>query len=100
MKNAYAVIFSSERNDNDLSGYEETAYHMVELAKTQKGFLDIESVRDNNGIGITISYWETLEDIQNWKKNEEHLVAQQRGKSDWYKSFKVKICKIEREYEF
>lgn len=98
MKNAYAVIFSSERNDKDHSGYEKMASRMVELAKNQKGFLGIESARDSSGIGITISYWETLEDIQNWKINDEHLIAQQRGKSDWYKSFKIKICKIEREY--
>jgi len=31
------------------------------LAKSQKGFLGIDSAR--NEVGITLSYWESLEDI-------------------------------------
>lgn len=52
----YAVIFTSQLNDIDLSEYNETAKKMVELAKTQKGFLGMESFRDEDRNGITISY--------------------------------------------
>lgn len=93
----YAVIFTSERTDGD-NGYAEMAEEMVKLASTQPGFLGIESVRD--GLGITVSYWESLEAIQNWKQNERHLIAQRRGKSDWYLRYKTRICKVERDYEF
>ena len=39
--------------------------YMETLAKKQKGFISMDSVRNN--IGITVSYWETIEDIKNWK---------------------------------
>jgi heme-degrading monooxygenase HmoA len=39
-------------------------------------------VRDADGVSITVSYsWESLDAIRNWKRNEEHLVAQKKGKS-------------------
>jgi heme-degrading monooxygenase HmoA len=96
----YAVIFSSVRNSGEDDGYERMAQAMSELASRQPGFLGYESVRDLSGKGITVSYWSTLEAIQQWRENSEHRVAQERGKSEWYKSFQVRIAKIERQYDF
>jgi len=96
----YAVIFTSTLNKNT-EGYQEMAEQMETLAKKQKGFLGIDSARNDseNSEGITVSYWETLDDIKNWKQQSNHLVAQQKGIKDWYSWYNVKICKIEREYE-
>lgn len=93
----YAVIFSSLRTDI-AEGYGDTAERMVELAEEQPGYLGHESVRD--GLGITISYWESLEAIRHWKQNTEHLIAQQKGRTDWYSAYKTRICKVERDYGF
>ena len=93
----YAVIFTSTRTEVE-TGYAEMATKMVELAKAQPGFIGVESAR--NEIGITVSYWESLEAIQNWKANLVHLEAQEKGKTAWYKNYKVRIAKVEREYEF
>jgi len=93
----YAVIFTSERTDFD-KGYSEMAEEMVKLASVQPGFLGVESARE--GLGITVSYWESLEAIQKWKQNERHLIAQRRGLSDWYLSYKTRVCKVERDYGF
>jgi heme-degrading monooxygenase HmoA len=92
----YAVIFSSIRYADD-KGYAETAQNMVDLAAKQPGFLGFETARQE--LGISISYWSTLEAIKAWKQNTEHRQAQARAK-DWYKSFKVRICRVEREYGF
>lgn len=93
----YAVIFSSIRTDSD-NGYSEMSDQLTELVKDQKGFLGFESARDE--IGITVSYWKDLESIRNWKENNLHKIAQQNGKNLWYKSFKVRICRVERDYGF
>lgn len=93
----YAVIFSSERTKGN-NGYSEMANKMETLAKKQNGFLGFESAREE--IGISISYWKDLESIKNWKQNMDHLEAQQKGKSTWYKSYKVRIAKVERDYGF
>ena len=93
----YAVIFTNLQT-NDTEGYSAMAETMEQLARQQSGFLDFEHAREN--IGITISYWESLEAISSWKANLEHLKAQKSGKERWYEWYKIRICKIEREYSF
>ena len=93
----YAVIFSTITEDN-LEGYFETAQKMEVLAKLQKGYLGIESAR--NEIGITVSYWQTLENIIAWKNNIDHTEARNLGREKWYKQYQLRICKVEREYGF
>lgn len=93
----YAVVFTSTQTKN-ICGYSKMADLMETLAKQQEGFLGVDSPR--NEIGITVSYWESLEAIKNWKQNSDHIMAQQKGRQDWYSWYNVRICKVEREYEF
>lgn len=91
----YAVIFTSLRTEGD-QGYCDMASRMVELAEQQPGFLGMESARDS--VGITVSYWQDLEAIKQWKANSKHQAAQSSGKELWYNDYRVRICKVEREY--
>ena len=92
----YAVIFTSVRMQGD-QGYAETAQQMLDLAATQPGFLGFETARQE--IGISVSYWTSLEAIAAWKAHVVHRQAQGRAK-DWYASFRVRVCRVEREYGF
>ena len=92
----YAVIFTSIRTEGD-NGYAETARCMVELAAEQPGFLGFETARQE--VGISVSYWSSLEAIAAWKNNLDHQQAQRRAR-DWYQTFRVRICRVEREYGF
>ncbi|SFB68186.1 Heme-degrading monooxygenase HmoA [Flagellimonas taeanensis] len=93
----YAVIFTNLRTEGD-NGYAQMALEMEELAQQQPGFLGVESARD--GMGITVSYWDSLEAIANWKANMDHIQAQRNGIKKWYSWYKTRICRVEREYEF
>jgi heme-degrading monooxygenase HmoA len=93
----YAVIFSSLRTEGD-NGYGETADRMDALAMQQPGYLGIEAARE--GLGITVSYWRSLEDIAAWKRVVDHAEAQRQGRADWYTRYRVRIAKVEREYGF
>ena len=93
----YAVIFTSTRT-GDNSGYDAMSDAMVSLAAEQPGFLGIESAHDS--LGITVSYWDSLEAIAAWKQNSAHRVAQQRGRELWYQAFKTRICRVERDYAY
>ena len=92
----YAVIFTSLRTEGD-HGYADTARRMLELAREQPGFLGFETARD--GLGISVSYWESPEAIRAWKQNAEHRLAQGRAR-DWYRGFRARVCRVEREYGF
>jgi len=77
----YAVIFTSQRTEGD-KGYTQMADKMLDLAARQPGFLGIESARED--VGITVSYWSSLDSIKKWKANIEHQTAQKLGHKKWY----------------
>jgi heme-degrading monooxygenase HmoA len=93
----FAVIFSSQRTPGD-QGYAAMADRMVELARVQPGFLGVETARDAEGFGLTVSYWRDEAAIAAWKAQAEHAVAQRLGREQWYTAFRVRVCRVEREY--
>lgn len=93
----YAVIFTSRRTSGD-NGYGAAADRMMELAATMPGFLGVESVRDGDGVGITVSYWRDESAIRHWRDNAEHTDVRRGGRTAWYEAFEVRIAKVERAY--
>ncbi|WKV95659.1 antibiotic biosynthesis monooxygenase [Pseudomonas sp. H22_DOA] len=99
MTSCFAVIFTSTRTEGG-NGYAEAAERMAELVSEQPGFLGVESVRGADGVGITVSYWESEAAILAWRQHPEHRLIQQRGRSIWYSAFHTRVCRVEREYRF
>lgn len=93
----YAVIFTSQRTPGE-AGYGEMARRMGELAAQQPGYLGVESARDGEGLGITVSYWRSLEDIKAWRAVAEHQAAREQGRAHWYRHYELRVAKVERAY--
>lgn len=91
----YAVIFTSIKNEDD-EGYAEMAEQMATLAAQQPGYLGMETAREE--LGITVSYWESIDAIKRWKQQADHQQAQRLGRERWYQSYRIRISKVEREY--
>lgn len=64
------------------------------MVSVQKGFLRAESVRDEEGFGMTISYGDSLESINEWKHNVPHIKAKGTGRKMWYSKYMIRICKV------
>ena len=92
----YAVIFTAEVNQVD-EEYSRTAKRMRELAQEKYGCTEFVSVTEGKK-EISISYWQSEEQIRQWKQDSEHLLAQQLGRSTWYNSYKVQVVEVVREY--
>ena len=93
----YAVIFTTVKSD-DQEGYAEMNARMFALAQQQKGYIGIESAKGE--IGLSVTYWETAEDIVNWRNHAAHLLAQEKGYSIWYQAFATRVCLVERDIFF
>ena len=63
-----------------------------ELAK----YLGIESVRGDDGTGITVSYWADEDAVAAWRAHPEHLETQARGRADWYEWYELRVARVER----
>ncbi|CAA6604819.1 conserved hypothetical protein [Rhodospirillaceae bacterium LM-1] len=92
----YVVVFISQRAEGD-NGYGTMAERMVESVEKFDGYLGAESVRDASGFGITVSYWQGLDDISRWKADAEHQAAQRLGREKWYEHFRLTVAKVEKD---
>jgi len=96
----YAVIFASVRTAHDDVGYAEAADRMAQLASEQPGYLGVDSVRAENGVGITVSYWSSEAAIAAWRRNAEHTITREHGRKNWYAEYELRVAKVERAYAF
>jgi heme-degrading monooxygenase HmoA len=92
------VIFLSRRTAEDDAGYAAAAETMDSLAKTQPGYLGIESTRGSDGLGITLSFWADEASALAWRDNSEHKAIRDTGRARWYESYEVIVCAAERSY--
>ena len=96
----FAVIFTAQRSLSGDDIYDITADRMVLLARRQPGFLGVESVRGDDGIGITVSYWVDRDAIANWRQQAEHLAAQALGRQEFYDWYRVRVAEVVAERTF
>ncbi|PWE34301.1 antibiotic biosynthesis monooxygenase [Maritimibacter sp. 55A14] len=94
----HAVIFTAQRREGD-RGYAEMSAEMSALAERQPGYLGMESSRDGEGFGITVSYWADEAALLNWKAVAKHLMAQRLGRTRWYSHYRIRVARVERAYE-
>lgn len=93
----YAVIFKAEIKQFD-NQYNDMAKSMRQLAQQKYGCTNFIAVTEGKQ-EIAISYWQSLDDIQKWKQDAKHLVAQKLGKTMWYQNYQVEIVEILRSYK-
>ncbi len=96
-----AVIFTSRLNAATLANpaaYNATATRMAELVALKPGYLGVESARGADGLGLTVSYWASEADALAWKRQPEHQVAQETGRSIWYEHYATRVAHVKRAY--
>ena len=47
---------------------------------------------------MLVSYWQSDAHIRAWRAVAEHLVAQRRGKDEWFDGYEIRVAKVERAY--
>lgn len=99
-RGAVAVIFVSRRNGRDSAGYDAAAAAMAAEAARQPGYLGIDSVRDGQGEGITISYWADEAAALAWRRHAGHAAIRAQGRHDWYDAYEVLVTTVIRDYRW
>ncbi|WP_410795920.1 antibiotic biosynthesis monooxygenase family protein [Parvularcula sp. LCG005] len=73
---------------------------MEKLAAEQPGYLGHVSARGADGVGITVSYWRTREDIAAFRAVKDHLRVQAAGRAGWYDWYVSESALVERVSRF
>ena len=92
----YAVIFKATIDTYDKE-YDETSKTLRQLAFDKYKCKDFCAVSEGNE-EITISYWDSLDDIKAWRTDPIHQKAQDLAKQSWYKSYTVEVVEIVKKY--
>jgi heme-degrading monooxygenase HmoA len=71
----------------------EAAVRRIDGYISHFGFRDAQTRQ-----GVTISYFETQESIDQWREVPDHLEAQALGREYFYDDYTVHIAHIERGY--
>jgi len=97
----YVVIFKAEMNkllDAAADIYMRMATELRKLSMCEYACIEFNSLREGQQ-EISISYWESLEQIKQWKQDYKHLIAQEFGRMKVYKSYQVQVVEILCEYK-
>jgi heme-degrading monooxygenase HmoA len=94
------VVFRNRLRGANPPGYESVAERMVELARQQPGFRAIKTFAAEDGERVTISEFDSIEAVNAWRANLEHLEAQRRGRAEFYAEYSLQTCELVREATF
>ena len=93
----FTVVFTSQRTDVE-QGYNEMNDSRQEDFQKLEGFLGAESLRNDEGFGVTVLYFTDMETIREWPKYQKHLRVKELGKEKWHSGCCVRIGNVEQEY--
>ena len=98
-KKLYAVIFKSKRQDANGDLYYEHNDKLDEKIKSLAGYVKHSGMRHpETRDGMTVAYFDSLEAIDKWRKDAEHMDAKKLAKSHFYENYSVEITEVIDSY--
>ena len=93
-------VFRNRLRAEGTEDYPATAERMVELVAKVPGFREVKTFEAEDGERVSIFFFDDLEAVDAWKRDAEHLVAQRRGREDFYESYELYVCEPVRTARF
>lgn len=94
------TVFRSRLKADAEPDYGEWAARMSQLASTMPGYVSHKGFVAPDGERVTIIEFESEEAQRAWSRHPDHLVAQKRGRNDFYAEYRLQVCRVERESVF
>lgn len=96
-----AVLFEAEPADGQLDNYLKFAKNLRPLLDNIDGFISIERFTSlsNDGKILSLSFWRDEHAIKQWRHVEKHKIAQDQARAHIFKSYRLRICNIVRDYD-
>ena len=100
-KKLYAVIFKSKRQDANSELYYEHNDALDAKIRSLPGYIKHSGMRHpETREGVTIAYFNSLEAIDQWRKDNEHMDAKKLAKSHFYENYSVEVTEVIDSYEW
>lgn len=86
------------REDIDAPAYQAVFEQMLKEVSMLSGFRGIEGFSGEDGSELAVAWFDSDEAIAEWKQHPDHLVAQERGRREFFKSYEITIADTDRQY--
>ena len=95
------VVFEFIVLENKEKDYFKEVEKLQKELKKTKGFISVERFVHNSKANCytSISTWIDEEAVKSWKKNSKHLISQNLGKKEIFKSYRIRVASVIRDYE-
>ena len=94
------IVFRCRPKPGIGQDYMELGMRMSELAQTMPGHISHKSFASEDGEWVTIVEFASLGELQAWREHPEHMLAQQKGREQYYSEFQIQVCEVVRESKF
>lgn len=86
------------REDADRQEYGATARHLLGIAQEMPGFVSFDTYTSRDGETLSVVVFASAEALEAWRVQPDHLVAQRRGREEFYDSYSFQVCELGREF--
>lgn len=95
-----AVIFEVEFNDGKTDDYFDLVGQLRPELEKIDGFISVERFESvaTPGRFVSISFWRDEDAVTRWREFDGHRVAQERGKAEIIKSYRIRVGEVDRDY--
>jgi heme-degrading monooxygenase HmoA len=85
------TVFRSRLRPGVEDDYAEVANEMSTLVRTIPGFIDERFYVSPDGERVTVARFRDLEGHRAWARNPQHLLAQRRGREEFYTWYDISV---------
>lgn len=94
------TVFRNRLHGPNVARYAERAEEIHALALTMPGLVDVKSFTADDGERVTIATFVDADAQRAWREHDEHRVAQQEGRAEFYDEYAIQVCETLRAREF
>jgi heme-degrading monooxygenase HmoA len=96
----HVVIFEVVPHEDKAHRYFDLAAKLRPELEKIEGFISVERFESltNKGKFVSLSFWRDDEAVKRWRTHLEHQAAQQEGKQQVFKDFRIRVAEVVRDY--
>ena len=94
------VIFQFSTKPGMSEEYFKEVEVLQEEIKNEIGFISAERYQSNSTQDnyVSISTWKDKKSVERWHNNKKHQVSQNKGKEKIFKSFRIRVAEVFKDY--
>ncbi|HUQ39080.1 MAG TPA: antibiotic biosynthesis monooxygenase [Acidimicrobiales bacterium] len=94
------TVFRTRLRSESVAEYEQLAPEMDALARTMPGFVELKTFVADDGERLSLATFSSPETQRAWREHPVHRDAQERGRTTFYDSYDLTVCRIVHHRHF